>query len=56
MISYFRRDVNMKIKKIQKNPLKVLTIRKNGDIIDKHYGNVKVTKMPEWRNWQTPGT
>ena len=43
-----------------KNPIKKqkkgLTNEKKGDIIYGQYGRRTVAPMPEWRNWQTPGT
>ena len=53
MITHFGVIVNINIGIFQKNTEKGLTTANISAIIVKHHGR---PYMPEWRNWQTPGT
>ena len=56
MIPHFRRVVTREKEKSLQKAKKGLTNATKGAIIYWQYGRRTVATMPEWRNWQTPGT
>ena len=56
MIPHFWRVVKREKEKSLQKAKKGLTNVQKDDIIYEQYGRRTVATMPEWRNWQTPGT